>query len=114
MELDSLVWYLLKVNPLNWPDCDQILNYPPVKQKIDLFFPQNYTNPTSSNMLATIKLESKNLMSISLPESNYKMQIQKLQILDKVISQTVPTHPNVIDIESEDNFFEEVDIKPPK
>lgn len=91
MELSSLVKYLIKVNPDSRPDCNQILNFPSIKAKIDLLFPPNYISPTESTLLKTIKFPKTNQFSVSLPQSNYKNEAMKLLIRDEpIISWTVP------------------------
>lgn len=84
-ELFNLVKYLIKVNPDHRPDCGQILSYPAIKAKIDLLFPPNYTYPTESTLLKTIKFPKTNQFSVSLPEANYKNETMKLHIKDEPI-----------------------------
>ena len=54
------------------PSCEQILDMPAVKKKIEKFFPNDFMYASQSSLLKTIKVP-KNLMYLTdrLPKPNY-------------------------------------------
>ena len=67
IELGNLVRFLLQTDAEKRPSCVEILNYPPVKKKIELFFPENYEDSTCSTLIKTILIPRTNMMSVTLP-----------------------------------------------
>ena len=55
LELSSLVKYLLQTKAESWPDTDGILNFAPVKNKIDMFFNETFMTSADSMLIKTIK-----------------------------------------------------------
>lgn len=71
-ELASVVKALITVQPENRPTCEQILDMPAVKKKVEKFFPNEYMYASQSSLLKTIRVPQ-NLMYLTdrLPKPNY-------------------------------------------
>ena len=77
-DMNEIIDYLLKVNPQERPNCDQILRHPLVKKRLEFFQAQSGENEDFDNMdegvlLRTIRIP-KNIIFLSdnLPEKNYE------------------------------------------
>ena len=77
-DMNEIIDYLLKVNPQERPNCDQILKHPLVKKRLEFFQAQSGENEDFDNMdegvlLRTIRIP-KNIIFLSdnLPEKNYE------------------------------------------
>ena len=77
-DMNDIIDYLLKVNPKERPNCDDILKHPLVKKRLEFFQAQAGENEDLNNMdegvlLRTIRIP-KNIIFLSdnLPEKNYE------------------------------------------
>lgn len=82
MDLRQLIRTLVQVNPVNRPDCDQILGFSIVEKRYKKYFCDQEGNPlpimqlndsvhmSNQDMLKTIKLR-KNVFKLSLPRPAY-------------------------------------------
>ena len=77
-DMNSIIDFLLKVNPEERPNCDQILKHPIVKKRLEFFQAQSGENEDFDNidegvLLRTIRIP-KNIIFLSdnLPEKNYE------------------------------------------
>ena len=77
-DMNEIIDYLLKVNPKERPNCDQILSHPVVKKRLEFFQSQageseDLDNIDEGVLLRTIRIP-KNIIFLSekLPEKNYE------------------------------------------
>ena len=77
-DMNDIIDFLLKVNPEERPNCDEILKHPIVKKRLEFFQAQSGENEDFDNMdegvlLRTIRIP-KNIIFLSdnLPEKNYE------------------------------------------
>ena len=77
-DMNEIIDYLLKVNPKDRPNCDDILKHPVVKKRLEFFQAQAGENEDFDNidegvLLRTIRIP-KNIIFLSdnLPEKNYE------------------------------------------
>ena len=96
-DMREIIDYLLKVNPKDRPNCDEILKHPIVKKRLEFFQAQAGENEDLDNidegvLLRTIRIP-KNIIFLSdnLPEKNY----EKAKSHSKVMGRNIHKKNNI-------------------
>ena len=100
-DLYKVVQFLLQVNPVSRPSCEQILNHPIVQKRIEYFKSfAGEEEPEDKFLLKTIHMP-KNLLFLSdkLPKPNYDKQFKS-------------SNTNVINIEETHNYRKQIKLAP--
>ena len=99
-DMNDIIDYLLKVNPRERPNCDQILNHPIIKKRLEFFQSQSGENEDFDNidegvLLRTIRIP-KNIIFLSdnLPEKNYEKAKSHSKAMGKNIHKKINQNTN--------------------
>ena len=99
-DMNDIIDFLLKVNPKDRPNCDQILKHPLVKKRLEFFQSQAGENEDFDNidegvLLRTIRIP-KNIIFLSdnLPEKNYEKAKSHSKAMGKNIHKKIAQNTN--------------------
>jgi NIMA (never in mitosis gene a)-related kinase len=112
-DLFKVVQFLLQVNPISRPSCEQILNYPIVQKRIEYF--KSFAGEEESEdkcLLKTIHMP-KNLLFLSdkLPKPNYDKQFKSSNGINTEESHNYRSFNKIKNGENQNNVKETVENK---
>jgi len=104
-DMNEIIKYLLKVNPKDRPNCDEILKHPIIKKRLEFFQAQagetdNFEDMDEGVLLKTIRIPNNIIfLGEKLPEKNYEKakshsKAMGKQILNKIKNQN-SSLPNI-------------------